>query len=175
MAIEIKRDGYGQLELNQVAFRRDGRIEAQMPYDTSKDGTFENGMVVIVDKATGVLKTGAIAEGDIYGILYTSEELYDARKPGLKNFGVEVKDGKANGPEGYDVYGRVGFFAVGDRFTTNTVVDGSYTKGAKVYVGETGEWTLTQPESYGGPVGVIAEEFTMPDGQPAIKIAVSKA
>ena len=24
-------DGYGQLELNQVAFRRDGRIEAQCP------------------------------------------------------------------------------------------------------------------------------------------------
>ena len=50
-------------------------------------------MVVIVDKATGLIKKGAIGEGALYGILYTSEELYDSRKPGLKNFGVEVKDG----------------------------------------------------------------------------------
>ena len=46
----IKRmviDGYGQVELNQVAFRRDGRIEAQCaldPTDFAKVSS-ENGML----------------------------------------------------------------------------------------------------------------------------------
>ena len=170
----IKREGYGQLELNQVAFRRDGRVEAQMPYDTSVNTTFENGMVVIVDKAEGVIRKGAIAEGDLYGIVYTSEELYDSRKPGLKNFGVEVKDGVAHGPEGYDVLPRIGYLAVGDRFTTNTVVGTTdFEKGTKVYVGATGEWTTTTAEN--GPVGIVDLVYDMPDGQPAIKIVITKA
>ena len=172
----IERKGYGQLELNAVAFRRDGRIEAQMPYDVSVEGTkYENGMVVILDKEADVVKVGAIKEGDLYGIVYTSEELYDTRKPGLKNFGVEVVDGKAQGPEGYDVLPRIGFFAIGDRFTTNTVVKtDAFTKGAKVYAGATGEWTVT--ENTNGPIGVVADDkATMPDGQAAIKIAIIKA
>ena len=172
----IERKGYGQLELNAVAFRRDGRIEAQMPYDVSVEGTkYENGMVVILDKETDVVKVGAIKAGDLYGIVYTSEELYDSRKPGLKNFGVEVVDGEAKGPEGYDVLPRIGFFAIGDRFTTNTVVKtDDFTKGAKVYAGATGEWTVT--ENANGPIGVVADDkATMPDGQAAIKIAIIKA
>lgn len=172
----IERKGYGQLELNAVAFRRDGRIEAQMPYDVSVEGTkYENGMVVILDKEADVVKVGAIKEGDLYGIVYTSEELYDSRKPGLKNFGVEVVEGKAQGPEGYDVLPRIGFFAIGDRFTTNTVVKtDAFTKGAKVYAGATGEWTVT--ENTNGPIGVVADDkATMPDGQAAIKIAIIKA
>ena len=170
----ITRKGFGQLELNQVAFRRDGRVEAQMPFDTSADTTFENGMVVIVDKATGLIKKGAItADTPLYGILYTSEELYDNRKPGLKNFGVEVVDGVAHGPEGYDVVGRIGYLAVGDRFTTNTVAEAEYIKGDEVYVGATNEWTKT--ENANGPAGIVAEVCTMPDGQPAIKIAITRA
>lgn len=170
----IKREGYGQLELNQVAFRRDGRVEAQTPYDLSQDTVFENGMVVVVDKAAGVVKKGAIAEGDLYGIVYTSEENYDSRKPGLKDFAIKVKDGKVEGPEGYDVLPRIGFLSVGDRFTTNTVVStDDFTKGKKVYVGATNEWTVT--EAAAGPIGVVAEVYDLPDGQPAIKIAITKA
>ena len=176
----IERKGYGQLELNAVAFRRDGRIEAQMPYDVSVEGTkYENGMVVILDKHDDVVKVGEIAKGDLYGIVYTSEELYDTRKPGLKNFGVEVINGEAKGPEGYDVLPRIGFLAIGDRFTTNTVVKTDpFTKGAEAYVSATGEWTATKPnlETYGGPIGVVADDkATMPDGQAAIKIAIIKA
>ena len=172
----IERKGFGQLELNSVAFRRDGRIEAQMPYDVSTEGTkYENGMVVILDKGTNVVKKGAIKEGDLYGIVYTSEELYDSRKPGLKNFGVVVTDGEAKGPEGYDVLPRIGFLAVGDRFTTNTVVKtDAFANGDKVYVAATGEWTKT--ENANGPMGVVADAATtMPDGQDAIKIAIVRA
>ena len=47
-------DGYGQVELNNVAFRRDGRIEAQCALDTAAFGSqdvCENGMILRVDKA----------------------------------------------------------------------------------------------------------------------------
>ena len=171
----IVRKGYGQLELNQVAFRRDGRVEAQAHYDVSKEGqVYENGMVVIVDKAANVAKVGAIAAGNLYGIVYTSEELYDSRKPGLKNFGVVVEDGEAKGPEGYNVCPRIGYLSVGDVFTTNTVVKtDDFTAGKAVYVNATGEWTVTAKEQ--GPVGVVADVTTMPDGQPAVKIAITKA
>lgn len=170
----ITRKGYGQLELNQVAFRRDGRVEAQVPYDTKTDATYENGMVVIVDKAAGVVKKGAIGADDLYGIVYTSEELYDSRKPGLKNFGVEVKGGEVNGTEGYNVLPRIGYLAVGDRFTTNTVkATDTFEKGSKVYVAASGEWTVTAADN--GPVGVVDAITTMPDGQDAIKIVIIKA
>ena len=50
----IKRltiDGFGQVELNNVAFRRDGRIEAQCAPDTTDFATakVENGMLLAVD------------------------------------------------------------------------------------------------------------------------------
>lgn len=170
----ITRKGFGQLELNRVAFRRDGRVEAQMPYDTATEGTkYENGMVVILDKAAGKVKVGTIGAEDLYGIVYTSEELYDSRKPGLKNFGVEVINGEAKGPEGYDVLPRIGFLAVGDVITTNTVkTTDTFTDGVKVYAGATGEWTTTASEN--GPIGVAALS-TMPDGQDAIEITIVKA
>ena len=171
----IKRNGYGQLELNRVAFRRDGRVEAQVPYDVSKDGqVYENGMVVIIETTADhkVAKVGAIADGDLYGIVYTSEELY--RTPGLKNFGVVVEGGEAKGPEGYDVYPRIGFLAAGDVFTTNTVVNSDdFTVGAKVYVAATGEWTTKSAEA--GPIGVVNQVYTMPDGQAAVEIEITKA
>ena len=48
MAKRLSIDGYGQLELNQVAFRRDGRIEAQCKL---ADGIeyVENGMLLAID------------------------------------------------------------------------------------------------------------------------------
>lgn len=42
-------DGKGQIELNNVAFRRDGRIEAQCALTADA----ENGMVLAIDKAHG--------------------------------------------------------------------------------------------------------------------------
>lgn len=184
----IVRNGYGQLELNRVAFRRDGRVEAQVPYDVSTDGqVYENGMVVIIETTAAgkVAKVGTIEDGDLYGIVYTSEELYDSRKPGLKNFGVVVEDGKAKGPEGYDVYPRIGFLSAGDVFTTNTVVKtDDFAMGDTVKVAATGEWTKVtaagEDEGEGagtgaGPIGVVNQVYTMPDGQPAIEIEIKKA
>ena len=47
-------DGYSQLELNQVAFRRDGRVEAQCALDDTDFASVpaENGMLLAVTELT---------------------------------------------------------------------------------------------------------------------------
>lgn len=119
MAIQrLVIDGYGQLELNQVAFRRDGRVEAQLPLDTTDFASVpaENGMLLAVDKVAGKVRFPDATETAPIALNYTTEHMYDERKKGLKNFAT-FKDG---------FYPRMGYLSVGDRFTTNCVsYDGS--------------------------------------------------
>ena len=51
-------DGFGQLELNQVAFPRDGRIEAQCALDATDFASIpaENGMLLAVDRVNRAVK-----------------------------------------------------------------------------------------------------------------------
>ena len=86
----IKRlvvDGYGQLELNNVAFRRDGRIEAQCALDATDfaDTVAENGMLLAVDNVTRTVKF-ATDDSLPIALNYTTEHMYDERKVGLKDF-----------------------------------------------------------------------------------------
>lgn len=106
-------DGYGQLELNQVAFRRDGRIEAQVPLDSTDFASIpaENGMLLAVDKVKGAIRLPDSNETAPIAINYTSEHMYDERKQGLKNFSLSLDS----------FLPRMGFLDIGDRFTTNTV------------------------------------------------------
>ena len=105
-------DGFGQLELNQVAFRRDGRIEAQCALDADDFATVsaENGMLLAVDNATRTVK---LPEADTLlpiALNYTTEHMYDDRHNALKDFKLDIADG---------FYPRLGYLAVGDKFTTN--------------------------------------------------------
>ena len=172
---KITRKGYGQLELNQVAFRRDGRVEAQLPFSGKNGDTCENGMILAVDKANGKVEyAGETIEGKLFAIVYTSEELYNTRTPGLKNFALKVEDGVVVGPEGYNVYPRLGYLAKGDRFTTNTIDDTAVDAAKGVYggVGAEGFIVLSAEAPTAGPVLQVAEVTTMPDGQAAVKFIV---
>lgn len=108
-------NGYGQLELNQVAFRRDGRIEAQCKLDATDFATIpcENGMILAVDNVNKVVKLPGVAEADYpLALVYTTEHLYDERSIGLKDFKLGVNDG---------FYPRLGYLSIGDKFMTNTI------------------------------------------------------
>ena len=85
-------DGYGQLELNQVAFRRDGRVEAQCALDDTDFASIpaENGMLLAVDQVARKLKLPLAAETNPIVLVYSSEHIYDERTPGLKNFANSV-------------------------------------------------------------------------------------
>lgn len=115
-------DGYGQIELNNVAFRRDGRIEAQCALDPEAFADFpaENGMLLVVDKANRIVRPAISTDDDTTPIAlhYSTEHLYDERTPGLKNFKLTPGTGRLQDD---NFYPRMGYLSVGDLYTTNAV------------------------------------------------------
>lgn len=174
-------DGFGQLELNNVAFRRDGRIEAQCALDSTDFANVpaENGMLLAVDNVNRVVKFADDASLPI-ALNYTTEHMYDERTPGLKNFKLEPGT----------FLPRLGYLSVGDKFTTNcvsydSVKDSTWTSDAEfkkafakdklattpVYGGISADGSIavsaTKPSA--GPVLLVVAATTMPDGQFGIK------
>lgn len=174
-------DGYGQLELNQVAFPRDGRVEAQCALDATDFASVpaENGMLLAVDRVNRVIKF-ATDDSLPIALHYSAEHMYDERANSLKDFKLERGE----------FYPRLGYLAVGDLFTTNCL---SYDTGdftdedalmtavedltTPMYGGINADGTiaLTDSEPAAGPVLQAVEATTMPDGQFALKFQVLKA
>jgi len=174
-------DGYGQIELNNVAFRRDGRIEAQCALDTADfDATTpcENGMILRVKKAEHKIGfCDASAANQLYALNYTSEHMYDERKPGLKNFYLK------SAAAGEDFYPRVGYLAAGDLWTSNCVDLGAYASVGAVEsalasgavfaaAGTQGAPVLAGSAPSVGPVIQVIKKTTMPDGTDAFQFQV---
>lgn len=180
MSVKYTIDGYGQLELNNVAFRRDGRIEAQCALsaaDFSEEVPAENGMLLAVDKANNVVKLPVDGSLPI-ALNYTAEHMYDERHPALKNFKL-VPD---------TFYPRMGYLSVGDLFTTNCLCykDADYANEealetaltacnkTAVYGGAdaSGRICLSKAAPTYGPKLKVVKYYTMADGQKAVKLQV---
>ena len=165
--------GYGQIELNQCAFRRDGRIEAQCKIEGAD--YVENGMILAIDNTKHEVRYPAAGDY-MFGLNYTSEHMYDERLVGGLKYYKTDKD---------SFLPRLGYLAVGDKFTTNTVVyDDTLTLTNAVYgyvkAGDNGYIRLsaTKPEDAiaGAPLlRVIDAKATMPNGAPAVKFQCIKA
>ena len=165
--------GYGQIELNQCAFRRDGRIEAQCKIAGAD--YVENGMILAIDNTKHEVRYPA-ANDYMFGLNYTSEHMYDERLVGGLKYYKTDKD---------SFLPRLGYLAVGDKFTTNTVVyDATLTLTNAVYgyvkASDKGYIRLsaTKPEDAiaGAPLlRVIDAKATMPNGAPAVKFQCIKA
>lgn len=173
-------DGFGQVELNNCAFRRDGRIEAQCAPDpvVFENMPVENGMILAVDEVTHTVK---MPDGTLpVALVYTAEHLYDERYAGgLKYFKTEAKD---------DFYPRLGYLSVGDKFTTNCIgyKDDEFTNDdaliaalgnigtTPVYGGEStnGVIVLSATKPTAKVVMKVIEFYTMPDGQKGVKLQV---
>lgn len=170
-------DGNGQIELNNVAFRRDGRIEAQCKLSVAA----ENGMILAVDTAKREVRLPkADGEDCPLAVVYTSEHIYSNREVGLKNF-INKKDS----------YPRMGYPAIHDIWTTNTIgYDSSeFTSNDAVVaaiknagktalygkVGAEGVVTLTATKPTSGLCFKVATGMgagSMPDGQVGVKLEV---
>lgn len=174
MAKRLTIDGYGQLELNNVAFRRDGRIEAQLPLDEVDFATkvAENGMLLTVDRAKGCIRFYKAGDKTV-ALNYTTEHGYDDRKPGLKDFALKRGE----------FYPRLGYLAVGDKFTTNCISFEGTEEDGKALVDKYATTPLYGVPSADGTIlltatageGVclqVIEKTTMPDGQYAVKFIV---
>lgn len=164
--------GYGQLETNNVAFRRDGRIEAQLkPNLTDFEGkVLENGMILAIDAAAREVKLPVNNELPL-AIHYSAEHLHDERAMGLKDFKILPEE---------DVYPRMGYLSVGDKFTTNTISFGTgvadldaITDEEVVYGTTSADGSIELVSAF--PEGLalrVLDKTVMPDGQPALKFQV---
>ena len=179
----FKIGGYGQLELNSVAFPRDGRIEAQCALgEDFAEMPAENGMLLMVDNIAREVKLPVSGEVFPIALNYSTEHMYDNRTTGLKHFKLERGQ----------FYPRLGYLSVGDKFTTNCLAydDAEFddedavkeaAKGeAKLYggVSKTGAILVSATAPTEGPVLVAIRgcgNGSMPDGQFAIQFQCVKA
>ena len=161
MAITITRDGYGVVEPNHLSAPRDGRVYGQLPAaDTIKE--LQNGMFVKYNYAEGVCSfTG---DGP-WMLVFNEEKLYDERFQMHKHYHMvpgDFYDGK--------MYPRVLGIVTGDIFTTNMFAIGTtLSVGNKVAPGEDGVLALANDNTK-GVVFQVVKEYTMPDGQPGVKL-----
>lgn len=175
-------DGYGQLELNNVAFRRDGRIEAQCaPASALASAKLENGMLLAVDNVSRTV-TYATDSSLPIALHYSAEHIYDERTPGLKNWYLKGSD---------DFLPRLGYLAVGDKFTTNCIsystsefADASAFASALDAIASTalyggagtdGAIAVSTSQPTFGPILRAVQKTTMPDGQLGVKFQVYSA
>ena len=180
-------DGFGQLELNQVSFRRDGRVEAQCALDATDFASVpaENGMLLAVDRVNRTVKfpTAANAAKMPIALNYTTEHMYDERANALKDFKLERGT----------FLPRLGFLSVGELFTTNCIcMDENEFANETALAAATTATALSTTPLYGGisdmgaikvsataptagPVLLVVEKTTMPDAQFALKFQVLEA
>ena len=173
MAKLTKANEYGQLELNQVAFRRDGRIIAQYKLDSEIEYV-ENGMLLAIDYATKTVKMPEANQTAGIALNYTTEHMYDERLAhGLKHFKLEKNS----------FLPRLGYLATGDKFTTNciavaddaAVADKATDDEVKAVLATAkygkacalGAIELTADKA--DAIVKVVEATTMPDGQFAVK------
>lgn len=155
-------DGFGQLELNQVAFRRDGRIEAQCALgDDFKDVPAENGMLLAVDNINRIVKYPVAGEKFPIALNYTTEHMYDERALALKNFNLPQKS----------FFPRLGYPSVQDKFTTNCLCydDAEFATDEELKAAYTLEALQAAP-LYGGisEIGAIKVSKTAPTEGPVL-------
>lgn len=172
MALQrYKIDGYGQLELNAVAFRRSGRIEAQCKI---ADGIeyIENGMLLAVDNVERVVK---YAEDNSLPIAlnYTTEHMYDERAKGLKHFRLNAGEHLP----------RMGYQGAGDKYTTNCLAYDTAefandealeeavknVKSERLYAKACANGAHQITKEAEGALCLVLAATTMPDGQFAVK------
>ena len=167
MATKLAKNGYGQLELNQVAFRRDGRIEAQCKI---ADGIahIENGMLLAVNNMNRTVEY--VKSGNVHPVAlhYSSEHMYDERANALKDFKLDANS----------FLPRMGYLSAGDKYTTNTVEFEGYdneeaflaalgTVALYAHAGENGYHLVNATAE--GAIALAVAATTMPDGQNAVK------
>lgn len=155
-------DGFGQLELNQVAFRRDGRIEAQCALgDDFKNVPAENGMLLAIDNVNRIVKYPVAGEVYPIALNYTAEHMYDERANALKDFKLNQKS----------FYPRLGYLAVGDKFTTNCLCyDTAEFANEEALMKAYEAATLKNAPLYGGisEMGAIKVSKTAPEEGPVL-------
>ncbi len=170
MALQVKRKGFGQVEPNHLSAQTNGQIYAQLPADSTFN-ILENGMFLKYDYANG--KCDLTGEGE-WLLVMNEIKLYDQRKQGLKDYAMKKAD-FMNG----EIVPRLLRTEIGDIYTTNTfganTSDSAEVAGLTLTVGD--KLTVNDATGYLKAddnatefVWQVVKEYTMPDGQPGVKL-----
>lgn len=175
---------YPSLELNNVAFRRDGRIEAQCkPTGSLVETDIVNGMLLAIDNVTRTVDfADATDDTQIIGLNYSTEHLYDERTPGLGDYRLNN--------EYSEFYPRLGLLARGDKFTTDCLCyettlatdDASFIAALDSFattplyggISDCGRILVDTAAPTVGPVLKVVASTTVPNGGKAAKFQVIK-
>ena len=197
MSLNITRDGYGQVEFQQMSAQRTGQIFASLPLDEDVN-VLQNGEFMYYDKTTGKVSGTSTAITEPY-LVYNEEKLYTDFAT-RKDFAM-IRKGDNYTTENNVVsddpvmskitptpvvpqnagYRMIGFAPrlykvnIGDIYTTNMVKLGAYKIGDKlqpVYnaTTKTMQLEVTTSPTAGLITFVVLKETDMPDGQPAVQI-----
>lgn len=169
---QIKRVGFGQVEPNHLSAQQTGQIYAQLPV-TDDIKLVEQGMFLKYDYSNNEINLTGKGE---FMLVYSEEKLYDERKWHHKDFALKAEDfsdGK--------IYPRLLKTNIGDIYTTNTfganTSDSAEVNGIELEVGDTvtvdaatGYLVKGEGADSTVPTFEVAKVYTMPDGQPGVKI-----
>lgn len=167
--MEIKRIGYGQVEPNHLSAQRTSQIYAQLP--ANSEITFlENGQYVKYDYANG--EVNFTGEGE-WMLVFNEVKLYDDRwRESYKDFALHKKD-MVDGI----ITPRVFKTNIGDIYTTNCIgaanEQNAESASVELAVGDMLKVDTTGYLVKGEDTNMqwqVVMTYTMPDGQPAVKI-----
>ena len=201
------RNGYGQVEPNQLSAQKTGQIYASLPLASDVD-ILQNGEFMYYDYKSGTVTANGVGEpmlvfnevklyepfwqtsykdfamirvGDNY---VTSKLATEGYGDGSETTGVAPNPGHSDWQAGYRMNGiapRLFKTNVGDIFTTNMVETGAeitYAQGETLKLkkvskapDKTGNTlVLSKTGDIEGLEFVVAKVYTMPDGQPGLKL-----
>ena len=170
--MQINRIGFGQVEPNHLSAQGNRQIYAQLPTADECGDIIENGRFLVYDYAAGEIKKPT-AEGMEPMLVYSEVKVYDERES-YKDFAL-VKTDFADSK----IYPRLFKTNVGDIFTTNCIKTAATSKtgtttGEDLSVGTelklNTDGYLASDGDIESMVWKVVKEYTMPDGQNAVKI-----
>ena len=169
MAKKLEKIGYGQLELNNVAFRRNGNVEAQCALAENLE-YIENGMLLAVNNMARTVDYAKSGNTLPVALHYSAEHMYEGRANGLKDFRLEKNS----------FLPRLGYLIAGDKYITNTVkydeskyateeafLEALGTKAMYAHADTDGYHLVNETATNAIALAVAAA--TLPDGQKAVK------
>ena len=162
MALNMTKIKFAVVEPNHLSAPRNGQVYGQLPAAEGIE-VLEQGTFVKYDYANG--EVNFTGEGP-WMMVFNEEKLYDERFQMHRDYAMQVADF-------YDdkMYPRVFVMHAGDIFTTNNVVEGSYSVGDVLSPNAEGILEV----GTGDLECTVVKEYTMPDGQPGLKLQVTKA
>lgn len=179
MAIKRKEiNGYGQLEPNRIAAQRTKEVFAQLPAAATLP-IIENGMFLVYDLGKDEVRLPSV-KGEYAQLVMNEINLADERYQEDKDYAM-IAHPESNYQVAMAAYPRLFNPKIGDTFTTNVFKwdEANETSpndlvGTKYTTDIDGIITPIESGDVAQIVFVVVKQYTMPDGQYAMKFAVEK-